>query len=460
LQANLPKELLISMKGIKGFDEAAFIKVHQSTGQVTSIRLNPEKYDDFSRHENFPDKQQIPWSSQGYYLPERPAFTLDPLLHAGAYYVQEASSMFLEQAIKQTVDLSNPIRILDLCAAPGGKSTLIQSIISEDSLLVSNEVIQSRVNVLRENLVKWGGANVIVTNNDPSSFSTIADYFDVIIVDAPCSGSGLFRKDPSCISKWSEEQVELCSRRQERILADVWPALKHNGILIYATCSYSKQEDEDILDWLMSSFSMDSQDLVVDPVWGITRVQSDKHQAYGYRFYPDQLKGEGFFLACFKKTGGDLFSYPNNKKQQLEQLTRTEKTLLGHWVEPGQPYEFFKRDGIVYALPALLLNDFVFLQTRTYLKKAGIRVGKFADSELIPEHELALSGIYSKDLPFVELTRKQAIDYLRKKEVNLDLNSKGWMMVRHYDQNLGWVKVLDKRINNYYPKEWRITQQG
>ena len=172
----------------------------------------------------------IPWTDCGYYLESRPSFTFDPLFHAGCYYVQEASSMFLEQALKQTVDLSKPIKILDLCASPGGKSTHIQSLISKDSLLVSNDVIRSRANVLKDNIIKWGCENVVVTNNDPKDFAKLENYFDVIVVDAPCSGSGLFRRDPTAIEEWSENNVQLCSQRQQRILADVWPTLKKDGI--------------------------------------------------------------------------------------------------------------------------------------------------------------------------------------------------------------------------------------
>ena len=181
---------------------------------------------------------------------QRPSFTFDPLFHAGTYYVQEASSMFLEQALKQSVDLSQPLRVLDLCAAPGGKSTLLQSLLNKESLLVSNDVIKSRAAILEENIVKWGAANVVVTNNDPAHFARLENYFDAIVIDAPCSGSGLFRRDPEAINEWSENNVQLCSQRQQRIVADVWPALKQNGILIYSTCSYSAEEDEAILDWM------------------------------------------------------------------------------------------------------------------------------------------------------------------------------------------------------------------
>ena len=199
---SLPTALIKSLLHVKGFNEEAFKQVHQSGGQMVSIRVNPFKSG--HRTTNNEQLEKVPWSSNGYYLPQRPSFTLDPLFHAGAYYVQEASSMFLEEAIKQTVDLLQPIKVLDLCAAPGGKSTLIQSIISNESLLVSNEVIKTRVNILSENITKWGAANVIVTNNDPTDFQRLPNYFDVIVVDAPCSGSGLFRKDAKAIDEWSE----------------------------------------------------------------------------------------------------------------------------------------------------------------------------------------------------------------------------------------------------------------
>ncbi|HEY6063723.1 MAG TPA: RsmB/NOP family class I SAM-dependent RNA methyltransferase, partial [Chitinophagaceae bacterium] len=249
----LPGAFLDSLTGVKGFDKEAFEKVHALGKQVTSIRVNPAKASmgkgewsigDSIHHSPFTSHHKIPWTDVGYYLDTRPSFTFDPLFHAGCYYVQEASSMFLEQALRQTVDLSKPVKVLDLCAAPGGKSTHIQSLISKESLLVSNEVIRSRVNILKDNIIKWGCENVVVTNNDPKDFGRLKYYFDVIVVDAPCSGSGLFRRDANAINEWSKNSVQLCSQRQQRILADVWPALKKDGILIYSTCSYSKEEDE------------------------------------------------------------------------------------------------------------------------------------------------------------------------------------------------------------------------
>ncbi len=166
--------------------------------------------------------------------------------------------MFLEQAFTQATNGATHLNVLDLCAAPGGKSTHLLSLMDQNSLLVSNEVIQSRSAILSENLQKWGHDNVVVTNNDPKDFQRLPGFFDVIVVDAPCSGEGLFRKDPGAIKEWSEDAVALCSKRQRRILSDVWPALKTGGILIYSTCTYNSQENEENLRWLQQEYEVES----------------------------------------------------------------------------------------------------------------------------------------------------------------------------------------------------------
>jgi len=451
----LPDKLLQSLKNIKGFDEKEFIQTHQSGEQITSIRLNPFKPPIDHRSSANP----IPWSSHGHYLAERPSFTLDPLFHAGAYYVQEASSMFLEQALKQTVDLSAPLRILDLCAAPGGKSTLIQSLISNESLLVSNETIKSRVHILTENLIKWGGANAIVTNNDPKDFERLENYFDVIVIDAPCSGSGLFRRYADAINEWSEENVALCNHRQQRILADAWPSLKQDGILIYSTCSYSEEEDEDILDWVMEHFKLNSIQLKLDENWNIIETISEKHNGYGYRFYPDKLKGEGFFIAALKKKDGGSFSFSKSKKPLAEKLTRNEASIVRDWIRTDADMAFIKKENLVYALPSDSLNDFSFIQSSLYIKKAGVLLGKITPRELIPDHGLALSNIISPQINFVSLSKEEAIHYLRKEELKTETSTKGWAIAKYKNQNLGWMKILQNRINNYYPAAWRILKQ-
>src|SRR5690349_20465104 len=300
----LPVAFLDSLEGVAGFDRQAFEAVHATGETVTSLRINPAKLSAAEAGRLlFPGLMTggVPWCEEGYYLKTRPSFTLDPLLHAGAYYVQEASSMFLWNVLEETVGKNHDaLKVLDLCAAPGGKSTLLASYF-KDALIVSNEVIKSRAAILVENITKWGSDNVVVTNNDPKDFSSLQNYFDVIVVDAPCSGSGLFRKDPEAIEEWSEENVLLCSQRQQRFVADAFPTLKKDGILIYSTCSYSEEEDEDILDWMMEHFSIDNLQLTVDNEWKIVEVQSEKHKAYGYRFFPHKVKGEGFFIAVFQK---------------------------------------------------------------------------------------------------------------------------------------------------------------
>jgi len=454
LHSSLPKEFLASLEGIEGYDAAAFEKVHADGKQVTSIRVNPLKVSEGPAGVG----GSIPWSSFGYYLDERPSFTFDPLFHAGAYYVQEASSMFLEQALRQTTDLSRPLRVLDLCAAPGGKSTLIQSLLSPESLLVSNEVIRTRVSVLQENMTKWGGANVIITSNDPRDFQRLEDYFDVIVVDAPCSGSGLFRREPEAIGEWSAENVQLCHQRQQRILTDCWPALRQGGILIYSTCSYSKEEDEDILDWMHEELHATSCQLQVEGSWKIVETMGKKG-GYGYRFYPDRLKGEGFFIAAVRKEDGGNFAYPRNKKQVVEKLTRQEEERMRPWIKQGGAVFFFRHHEQVVALPAHLAEDLSYLQSTCYLKQAGILTGQLAVKEFIPDHGLALSTLINKEIPAIAVTKEQAIQYLRKEEVRTETELRGWALVQYEGHNLGWIKILPNRANNYYPKEWRILKR-
>jgi 16S rRNA C967 or C1407 C5-methylase (RsmB/RsmF family)/NOL1/NOP2/fmu family ribosome biogenesis protein len=453
LALNLPKELLASLNGVAGFDAAAFEVVHAAGRRVVSVRLNPGKVGGVLPA----GASRVPWSSQGYYLPERPSFTFDPLFHAGAYYVQEASSMFLEQALRQTVDLTRPLRVLDLCAAPGGKSTLIQSLLSADSLLVSNEVIRNRVHILQENMVKWGAAGAFITSNDPQDFRRLENYFDVIVVDAPCSGSGLFRREPEAIAEWSLDNVRLCQQRQQRILFDVWPALRQGGMLIYSTCSYSREEDEDILDWMTTDLHAEGCRLEAAAQWNIIET-AGAGGAYGYRFYPDKLDGEGFFIACLRKGDGGEYSAPR-KKNLPEKLTRQEEQRVKDWVRPESALFFFRHQEQVTALPERLAAELPLVQSACYLKRAGIPMGVLSLKEFIPEHDLAVSTLINSSLPVISLSREQALLYLRKEEVHIGEVPLGWTLVAYEGLNLGWIKVLPRRSNNYYPKEWRILKR-
>ena len=471
----LPDLLLQSIEHTKGFDKTAFEEVHASGEQVVSVRMNPLKLPMLNgewvlgnrqeaignkqeeiHHSSFITHQPVPWSSSGYYLSQRPSFTLDPLLHAGAYYVQEASSMFLEQALKQSVELDQPLLVLDLCAAPGGKSTLLQSVISKESLLVSNEVIQTRVNILKENIIKWGAGNVVVTNNDPTAFSKLHGLFDVLVIDAPCSGSGLFRRDAEAIKEWSEDNVQLCSQRQQRILADAWNCLKEDGVLIYSTCSYSSEEDEEILDWVMKEFKVESLELKVENEWNIDEVQSTAG-AYGYRFWPYKVKGEGFFIAAFKKKESADQLRIKIKTTQL--ASKHEATIAANWMKNTEGLTFIKQGQNITAIPTQWNETIQYLMQELKVRYAGVELGTIAKNDLLPEHALAVSTILKEGVVKVELTFAQALDYLRKNEINIENPHKGWALAVYNNFPLGWMKLLGNRINNYYPKEWRILMR-
>jgi 16S rRNA C967 or C1407 C5-methylase (RsmB/RsmF family)/NOL1/NOP2/fmu family ribosome biogenesis protein len=445
----LPEKLLQALDKIKGFDRQAFEKVHSSGEQIISIRINPVKKFEF-RDLNF-EFSPVPWTQYGFYLTKRPSFTFDPLFHAGCYYVQEASSMFLEQAFKQTVDLAQPVRVLDLSAAPGGKSTHIQSLISADSLLVSNDVIRSRANILKDNIIKWGCKNVVVTNNDPRDFAKLEGYFDVIVIDAPCSGSGLFRREPGAIDEWSENNVALCSQRQQRIIADVFPALKNGGMLIYSTCSYSKDEDEDIVTWLLQSLPVAYCPLAIDERWNV--VESDN----GYRFWPDKVKGEGFFIACFRKTGGED-RWDSKVRKRTVAVTRKETELIEKWMDANN-WHLIKNESTVYAWPASLSDDMNMILSSLKVIYSGVRIGELMNDKLIPDHSMALSNLVPDSMDSIELNYEQAILYLQRKEIGIEAPKKGWHLVKYRGHALGWVNVLPNRINNYYPKEFRILKE-
>ncbi|MBO9151172.1 RNA methyltransferase [Chitinophaga sp. GCM10012297] len=453
----LPKAFTDTLQGLPGFREETFLRVHESPERVTSIRLQRQKITDVK--ELFPQLETtpVPWTSGGYYLSSRPSFTFDPYFHAGAYYVQEASSMFLEEAIRQTTG-GEPLKALDLCAAPGGKSTLIQGILHADSVLVANEVIKARAALLADNLTKWGAANVVVTNNDPRDFARLPEYFDLVAVDAPCSGSGLFRRDPEAVEEWSQDNVMLCSQRQQRILADVFPALRPGGVLIYSTCSYAVEEDEQIMDWLVENFGMENIPLQLRPGWHIVETASGQHHAKGYRFYPDQVKGEGFFIACFRKPG--TAGSPQKFKAGFSALPKKEAELVLPWLRNGAEMALMAHNGEAIALTLPLAKEMPLLQKQLYIRKAGVKAGQLTAKELVPDHQLAVSNCVAEGLPAAELSQEQALRYLRKEDLALENAAKGWNLMRFNGKNLGWAKVLPNRVNNYYPKELRILKAG
>ena len=452
---SLPAPFLQTLEGVVGFNKAAFEAVHSSGETVTAIRVNPNKSPDQILFEH---TSPVPWCPHGHYLNARPSFTLDPSFHAGAYYVQDASSMFLWQALTQVVGDSNGLKVLDLCAAPGGKSTLLSSYF-ENGLVVSNEVIKQRAAVLVENTSKWGAHNMVVTNNDPSHFQSLPQFFDVMVVDAPCSGSGLFRKDPAAMEGWSTDLVALCAQRQQRILADALPALALGGTLIYATCSYDPNEDEHIADWLINEMGLTPQAIDINNYPGIVETAATISKAPGYRFYPDQIKGEGFFIAAFKKEKdlGTVLSSFKSKDAVLEKLTKKMQEQLAEVLPANDTIATFLQSGMIKAIPAVFESSILQLASQLYIKKAGVSVGELKGKDFIPAHEYALSYLPLDLFNRVDLDKEQALSYLRRAEFNCS-GEKGWNLMRYNGLGLGWAKILPNRTNNYYPQEWRILK--
>lgn len=449
-ESGLPPEFQTRMQQTLGSQWEQFRIALASTPPV-SIRKNPLKPAPINC--TIP----VPWAESGCYLDERPAFTLDPLFHAGTYYVQEASSMFLEQAFRQVVDLSGHLTVLDLCAAPGGKSTHILSLLNRDSLLVSNEVIRSRATILAENIQKWGHSNTVVTSNDPADFQKLAGFFDVVVLDAPCSGEGLFRKDAAAMEEWSPENVERCAARQKRILHDVWPALKKDGLLIYSTCTFNRFENEDVLveaEELGAAFIP----LTTPEAWGIEEMR--KSNAIGYRFYPHRVKGEGFFLSVMRKTTGDppLAARPS---QVFSTPGRKVTDGLNHWLlKPGE-MKFIQHNDSVRFFPKSKAAEVELLAKNLYLIMAGTSAATVKHDKYIPEHPFALSLEVNQDsFPCYELSLEQALTYLRKDALQLPGGRRGFGLVAFEGRPLGWVNVLDNRVNNLYPSSWRIRMAG
>jgi 16S rRNA C967 or C1407 C5-methylase (RsmB/RsmF family)/NOL1/NOP2/fmu family ribosome biogenesis protein len=453
LTHKIPQQLLNSLQGISGFHEESFMHAHTSGEQVTSIRINPAKVNEPPA--SLPVSAAIPWCSNGFYLAERPSFTLDPVFHGGAYYVQDASSMFVEYIVKHLFTTTQPQHVLDLCGAPGGKSTLLASALPK-SFIVSNEVIKSRVTILAENLSKWGSENVVVTNNDPKDFARLQGFFDLVVVDAPCSGSGLFRKDPSAIEEWSEANVQLCSQRQQRILADTIGVLRQNGYLIYSTCSYSKLENEDICDWIVDHFQLTPVKFDIDSAWGIEETASEKHHGTGYRFYPGKVKGEGFFIACFKQENVvDEFYHDTTP---LPIVAKKEQGIINEWMKDPGAYQFVQGKEFAIACPAIWRDEFAIVQKILGVRKSGVAIGSIKGKDLVPHHEFALSNMVSDKIHKLDVSETDALKYLRRQDFTTTDTYKGWSLVRYNNVNLGWIKMLPNRINNYYPTNWRILK--
>lgn len=436
-------------ESIAGVTDAEALVAALQTERMTSIRINPSKI----------GKQQltpVPWCETGYYLDSRPVFTLDPLFHAGAYYVQEAASMFLEQIIKP--ETTRPLRVLDLCAAPGGKTTLVASLLPAGSLLVANEVIRSRSSILSENIIKWGSPNCIVTNNDPKDFGFLRGFFDIIIVDAPCSGEGMFRKNSEASSEWSPENVDLCSKRQTRILHDIWDCLAPDGMLIYSTCTFNEKENEDVAARFIEEKQAQCESVPLKEEWNIT--ERHKNGATSYRFFPHKTKGEGFSVSIIRKNDGDEYS-PSKKTQDSKRwVPLSERNSLPYKKYITSPDDFFfftNPTGQIGAFPQEHKKIFTEVAARCNLVHAGIPIAEVMGNKVNPLPGLAFSSLYEKQaFPSVEISKEDAVRYFRKEPLQLSTAEKGWIHLLYDGVSVGFVKNIGNRANNPYPSEWAI----
>lgn len=445
----LPSAFIERTKPLLKDEWGEFVKALEQQTPV-SIRLNNKK----NIGDNRSSDAIVPWCSSGYYLAERPQFTFDPLLHAGCYYVQEASSMFVEQAASQYIKGS--VKVLDLCAAPGGKSTLLAGLLDKGSLLVSNEVIRSRAYILAENMTKWGCENAIVTNNDPAQIGKLDNYFDAILIDAPCSGEGMFRKDLGAVDEWSVDNVKLCRQRQQRILSDVWPALKPGGLLLYSTCTYNVEENEENVIWVRDILGAEILEVEVQSEWGIS--PSVVSNVPAYRFFPHKTQGEGLFFAMMRKNGNEPgISRPKNRKEKLKNSKNELKGEYRNYIKESDLFNFHEQNNSWIAFPKYLSDDFSFLRSNLNIISAGIDIGEFKGKDYIPHQSLALScNLNMEAFQVYDIDWRTAINYLRKEPVVVSDMSKGFILLTYRNVPLGFIKNIGNRANNLYPQEWRI----
>jgi 16S rRNA C967 or C1407 C5-methylase (RsmB/RsmF family)/NOL1/NOP2/fmu family ribosome biogenesis protein len=441
-----PEEFLKRIQTQKYIDSDALLKALEKPSPV-SIRLNPAKW-----KKKPTGSQPVPWCENGFYLEERPSYTLDPLFHSGCYYPQEASSMFLEQVIKQTSGVNERLRVLDLCAAPGGKSTHLSDIIGLDSLLISNDAIRSRAAILSETLTKWGSGNTLVTQSDPSAFGKIPGYFDIIVVDAPCSGEGMFRTEIA-LKEWSLANTLHCSDRQKRILMDVWPSLKENGILVYSTCTFNPGENEENIKWLIEQKKAKGMKLDISEFNGITEI--DYEGIFGYGFYPDKIKGEGFFISAIRKTSETEITSVKSRRRADLQPTSAGLVTAKKWTRFATD-RLFKWGDELFAAPCDL-EEYLFLYSNLKVLKTGTKICTIKNKSFLPSHELAPSeGLKTEAFPANEINLSESLAFMRRDNFRLTNAEKGWNIVTYNGVNLGFVNNLGNRVNNYFPAEWRI----
>ena len=448
MTTRLPEEFLTQIKDLLGDNEANLLAEALEQEPSVAIRTNTRKPCTLPQWADSCHK--VAWSINGRYLDERPQFTFTPQLHAGGFYVQDASSMIHELILKQIAP-EHPICYLDLCAAPGGKTTAAINMLAEGSLVVANEYVPMRSQILKENIQKWGYPNVIVTNSSVERLCKTPGLYDIIAIDAPCSGEGMMRKDEEARRQWSSSLVEDCAALQWQIICDSWDTLKEDGYLIYSTCTFNRQENEEMVDRICSELGAESIRLDIEENWGIQPGLDTSHHCY--RFMQHHTRGEGLFVAVLRKTTEQKDWQPRKSKRPA----KPPKLPTINWLS-GNDWHFTEHNGTICAISREYAPILEELTQLTKVIMAGIEVATVKGKDLIPQHGLALSiSLQSDAFPRVELDYPTAINYLQREAITLpDGSPRGFVIVCHESMPLGFVKNLGNRANNLYPQEWRI----
>jgi len=444
----LPVEFLERIGG-QDYLDATLLVDALSRPAEPSVRINPFKW---PHQINLTDR--VLWEPYGYYLPGRPSYTPDPLFHAGVYYPQESSSMFTGEVFRQLTGGISGLRVLDLCGAPGGKSTHLSAIMADDGLLVANEVIRSRAAVLAEIITKWGVGNTVVTQSDPARFAALPGFFDVIVVDAPCSGEGMFRS-AAVAQEWSLQNARLCSERQRRIVMEAWPALKTGGILIYSTCTFNPAENEENMAWIRDSTDAESLSLSLPPGSGIIPVTHEGITGYG--LHPGRVRGDGFFIAALRKS-----ETCHRRQRDTRKGSYRSSSAAFAIAEPLATFDrsrLLMQDNRIMAL-ATDVDLFNYMKGKINIIKAGTLIGEVKNNVLVPAHDLAMSVRQERGAwPEHDLSYEEAIGFLRLDQMQAGTMPAGRVLLTYRDVPLGFVNNLGRRVNNGYPQSWRIRME-
>ena len=448
----LPAEFVATMRGALG-EDAEKLFAALDTEPAVSLRLNPAK-----PAECF-DGEVVGWCKWGRYLAERPQFTLDPHLHGGAYYVQEASSQFVAHLLSNH-DMEGA-KVLDMCAAPGGKSTIYSTLVGRRGLVVANDISHSRAMALADNVQRWGMGNVVVTCNEPVHIGAFTHWFDVVAVDAPCSGEGMFRKMEEARSEWTPSSPEVCAERQREILAEAWRVLRPGGTLIYSTCTFNPTEDEGVVQWLVQEYGDEleaSERVHVEDAWGVVRSDIGAFQCF--HFYPHKARGEGFFAAIARKSDGAVRrSMPKARRKLFSMPSKADVKELSRWVDDASEHTFMMVGEDIYAYNVAMADAIVTLSENLSVVYSGVAMGRIFKQKLKPEHPLALYVGLNRDVvPIVDVSLEDAVEYLRKNDIAASQFSEGINVVGYHGVPIGFIKRIGTRCNNMYPKDLRIVK--